>query len=154
MHHSLHHSLSAAVERELAERFGPAERRQAHVLLSQYGMSPHERDVEHVRRAMLALSGGDLGRLGYYLAAAAAQIPGRTLLGQAPGSGAATVTARKSLGVTSPSTKGRADVIPDLRDTILDTWRTSNRVTVFLVEHLPPEVWASAVPGAPVARSG
>ncbi len=59
------------------------------------------------------------------------------------------MTARKSLGVTSPSVKGRADVIPDLRDTILDTWRTSNRVTVFLVEHLPPELWASAVPGAP-----
>lgn len=39
--------------------------------------------------------------------------------------------------------------IPDLRETILDTWRTSNRVTVFLVEHLPPELWASAVPGAP-----
>lgn len=38
---------------------------------------------------------------------------------------------------------------PDLRETILDTWRTSNRVTVFLVEHLPPELWASAVPGAP-----
>jgi hypothetical protein len=33
-------------------------------------MSPHERDVEHVRRAMLELSGGNLGRLGYYLAAA------------------------------------------------------------------------------------
>ena len=45
--------------------------------------------------------------------------------------------------------KGRADVIPDLRDTILNTWRTSNRVTVFLVEHLPPELWAAAVPGAP-----
>jgi uncharacterized damage-inducible protein DinB len=40
-------------------------------------------------------------------------------------------------------------VIPDLRDTILNTWRTSNRVTVFLVEHLPHEVWASALPGAP-----
>jgi uncharacterized damage-inducible protein DinB len=39
--------------------------------------------------------------------------------------------------------------IPDLRETILDTWRTSNRVTVFLVERLPPELWASAVPGAP-----
>lgn len=39
--------------------------------------------------------------------------------------------------------------IPDLRETILDTWRTSNRVTVFLVEHLPPELWGSAVPGAP-----
>jgi hypothetical protein len=63
-------SLSATVERALAEQFAPADRRQAHVMLSQYGMSPHERDVEHVRRAMLALSGGNLGRLGYYLAAA------------------------------------------------------------------------------------
>jgi uncharacterized damage-inducible protein DinB len=40
-------------------------------------------------------------------------------------------------------------VIPDLRDRIFNTWRTSNRVTVFLVEHLPPELWVSAVPGAP-----
>jgi uncharacterized damage-inducible protein DinB len=40
-------------------------------------------------------------------------------------------------------------VIPDLREIILDTWRTSNRVTVYLVEHLPPELWASAIPGAP-----
>ena len=64
------HALSATLERELAERFAPGDRRQAHVMLSQYGMSPHEHDVEHVRRAMLALSGGDLGRLGYYLAAA------------------------------------------------------------------------------------
>src|SRR5687768_17203976 len=45
--------------------------------------------------------------------------------------------------------KDRADVIPDLRDTILDTWRTSNRVTVFLVEQLPPELWAATIPGAP-----
>jgi len=64
------HSLSANIERELAELFAPADRRPAHVMLTQYGMSPHERDVEHVRRAMLALSGGNLGRLGYYLAAA------------------------------------------------------------------------------------
>jgi uncharacterized damage-inducible protein DinB len=40
-------------------------------------------------------------------------------------------------------------VIPDLRDTILNTWRTNNRVTVFLVEHLPPGLWTSVVPGAP-----
>jgi uncharacterized damage-inducible protein DinB len=40
-------------------------------------------------------------------------------------------------------------VIPDLRDTILDTWRTSNRLTVYLVERLPPELWDCAVPGAP-----
>ena len=36
-----------------------------------------------------------------------------------------------------------------LRDTILDAWRTNNRVTVFLVEHLPDELWKATVPGAP-----
>jgi len=40
-------------------------------------------------------------------------------------------------------------VTSDLRDSILDAWRTNNRVTVFLVEHLPPGLWRSAVPGAP-----
>jgi uncharacterized damage-inducible protein DinB len=40
-------------------------------------------------------------------------------------------------------------MIPDLRDTILDTWRTSNRLTVYLVERLPPELWPCAIPGAP-----
>lgn len=64
------HSLSAAIERQLAEQFVPDDRRPAHVMLSQYGVSPHERDVEHVRRAMLTLSRGNLGRLGYCLAAA------------------------------------------------------------------------------------
>jgi uncharacterized damage-inducible protein DinB len=50
---------------------------------------------------------------------------------------------------TNPLAKDRADVIPDLRATILNTWRTNNRVTVFLVEHLPTELWAAAIPGAP-----
>lgn len=40
-------------------------------------------------------------------------------------------------------------MIPDLRDTICNTWRTSNRLTVFLVEHLPPGLWTASVPGAP-----
>jgi uncharacterized damage-inducible protein DinB len=34
-------------------------------------------------------------------------------------------------------------------DLILDAWRTNNRVTVFLVENLPKELWGAAVPGAP-----
>ncbi|HEU5153503.1 MAG TPA: DinB family protein [Gemmatimonadales bacterium] len=38
-------------------------------------------------------------------------------------------------------------MIPDLRATILDTWQTNNRVTVYLVENLPPELWASTLPG-------
>ena len=32
---------------------------------------------------------------------------------------------------------------------LLDAWRTNNRVTVFLFENLPPELWAATVPGAP-----
>jgi uncharacterized damage-inducible protein DinB len=37
----------------------------------------------------------------------------------------------------------------DQRNLLLDAWRTNNRVTVFLVEHLPPELWEAKVPGAP-----
>ncbi len=32
---------------------------------------------------------------------------------------------------------------------ILDTWKTNNRVTVFLVERLPKELWPLKVPGIP-----
>jgi uncharacterized damage-inducible protein DinB len=38
---------------------------------------------------------------------------------------------------------------PDQRDALLDAWRTNNRVTVFLIEHLPDELWGATVPGAP-----
>jgi uncharacterized damage-inducible protein DinB len=38
---------------------------------------------------------------------------------------------------------------PDQRDLFLDAWKTNNRVTVFLVEHLTAEVWNAAVPGMP-----
>jgi len=37
----------------------------------------------------------------------------------------------------------------DQRDMLLDAWRTNNRVTVFLFEHLPAELWSATVPGAP-----
>jgi uncharacterized damage-inducible protein DinB len=37
----------------------------------------------------------------------------------------------------------------DQRDMLLDAWRTNNRVTVFLFEHLTPELWKATVPGAP-----
>ena len=36
-----------------------------------------------------------------------------------------------------------------LRNAILGAWKTNNRVTTYLVEHLPAELWESAVPGAP-----
>jgi uncharacterized damage-inducible protein DinB len=38
---------------------------------------------------------------------------------------------------------------PDLRETVLAAWRTNNRVTLFLFEHLPSGLWAASVPGAP-----
>ncbi len=38
---------------------------------------------------------------------------------------------------------------PDLREVILDAWRTSNRVTVYFFERLPAGAWAAGVPGAP-----
>jgi len=37
----------------------------------------------------------------------------------------------------------------DLADAVLAAWQTSNRVTMFLFENLPSEVWAMAVPGTP-----
>ncbi|HYV07624.1 MAG TPA: DinB family protein [Blastocatellia bacterium] len=37
----------------------------------------------------------------------------------------------------------------DQREMLLDAWRTNNRVTTFLVERLPDELWGATVPGAP-----
>jgi uncharacterized damage-inducible protein DinB len=35
------------------------------------------------------------------------------------------------------------------RDTILSAWRTSSRLTAFLVERIPADLWTCAFPGAP-----
>ncbi len=35
------------------------------------------------------------------------------------------------------------------RDAIIETWKINNRVTTFLLENLPDELWAETVPGAP-----
>lgn len=32
---------------------------------------------------------------------------------------------------------------------LIAAWRTNNRATVYLIEHLPPSVWWSRVPGIP-----
>lgn len=37
----------------------------------------------------------------------------------------------------------------DQRNMLLAAWRTNNRVTVFLIGHLPDELWEAKVPGAP-----
>ena len=37
----------------------------------------------------------------------------------------------------------------DLSATMLHAWRTNSRVTSYLVEHLPPELWDLPLPGSP-----
>ncbi len=37
----------------------------------------------------------------------------------------------------------------DLADTIVPVWKTTNRITVLLIEHLSPQLLAAVVPGAP-----
>ena len=32
---------------------------------------------------------------------------------------------------------------------LIAAWRTNNRVTAYLIENLPPELWAKPLPGAP-----
>ena len=32
---------------------------------------------------------------------------------------------------------------------LIDAWRTSHRVTVYLIENLPAELWSKSVPGVP-----
>jgi len=39
--------------------------------------------------------------------------------------------------------------IPDLRATVLSAWQTNNRVTTYLVENIPSELWGAAIPGVP-----
>jgi hypothetical protein len=34
-------------------------------------------------------------------------------------------------------------------DTIVSAWNTNNRVTIFLVENLPRQLWSATIPGAP-----
>jgi uncharacterized damage-inducible protein DinB len=38
---------------------------------------------------------------------------------------------------------------PDLQASLLAAWRTSNRVTMRLIQRLPPGLWDVAVPGVP-----
>ena len=39
--------------------------------------------------------------------------------------------------------------LTDLHETVLTAWRTNNRVTAYLVEHIPDPLWDVAIPGAP-----
>ncbi len=31
---------------------------------------------------------------------------------------------------------------------LIDAWRTNNRVTVYLIDNLPPELWSMNIPGS------
>jgi uncharacterized damage-inducible protein DinB len=46
---------------------------------------------------------------------------------------------------------GRAEVRGGLEAglSLIAAWRTNNRVTMYLIESLPPELWSRAVPGVP-----
>lgn len=37
----------------------------------------------------------------------------------------------------------------DLQDAVLTSWRTSSRVTDYLIEQIPPALWSATVPGVP-----
>lgn len=37
----------------------------------------------------------------------------------------------------------------DFREAILNTWKTTNRATIFLIEHIPTDLWNEKVPGSP-----
>ena len=34
-------------------------------------------------------------------------------------------------------------------ESLIDAWHTSHRVTVYLIENLPPELWPMSIPGSP-----
>jgi uncharacterized damage-inducible protein DinB len=38
---------------------------------------------------------------------------------------------------------------PEAGRSLIAAWRTNNRVTMYLFEHLPPELWSRTVPGVP-----
>ena len=38
---------------------------------------------------------------------------------------------------------------PDTGKGLIAAWRTSHRVTMYLIENLPPELWSQSVPGNP-----
>src|SRR5512134_1367057 len=37
----------------------------------------------------------------------------------------------------------------DPQDMLFHAWKTNNRVTIYLFENIPPELWGARVPGAP-----
>ncbi len=48
-----------------------------------------------------------------------------------------------------PLPKDREAANRDLTETLVAAWRTSHRVTVFLVRHIPDSIWTAPIPGVP-----
>ena len=69
----------AAVEALALALFGEARWREALALVDQYGVEPHEREVERVQVAILEVSDGRLSRLPYFVKCA--KIDYRDVLG-------------------------------------------------------------------------
>lgn len=54
--------------------------------------------------------------------------------------------ANKSLMREKPTASRAAGAYADL---LFSAWRTNNRVTIYLIERLPAELWRASLPGAP-----
>src|SRR5947208_2924718 len=46
-------------------------------------------------------------------------------------------------------TNGGTTTNPEDAEALIAAWRTSHRVTVYLIENLPAELWPKIVPGSP-----
>jgi len=54
---------------------------------------------------------------------------------------------RNNKTVRASSRRSSRPTVVDLSQAILDTWRTCNRVTIFLLENIPQKLWSEKVPG-------
>jgi len=51
--------------------------------------------------------------------------------------------------VAKKQERAAADTALDAAGAVIDMWRTSNRVMVYFIEHLPDDLWTEKVPGTP-----
>lgn len=54
---------------------------------------------------------------------------------------------RRAVPTDAPRVAPERDRGPALG--VVAAWRTSNQATIYLIEHLPPAIWSSEVPGVP-----
>jgi uncharacterized damage-inducible protein DinB len=51
--------------------------------------------------------------------------------------------------VRGPAAKEQSPANRDLTEALPAAWRTTNRVTIFLVRHVPDAIWEAPIPGVP-----